>query len=49
MGLKRVEHIRGAKKLGDWKGGLPPSLGEEGVIGAGAAPLFEPATTWFPL
>ena len=31
--------------MGDWKGAKPYD-GEEGVIGAGAAPLFEPGTSW---
>ena len=56
MGLKRVEHIRGAKKLGVWKGeqslpfrvqGRTSRFGEEGVMGFGKGatpPSFEPAT-----
>ncbi|RLE67360.1 MAG: hypothetical protein DRJ34_04955, partial [Thermoprotei archaeon] len=35
--------------LGVWKGGFAPSFGEEGVIGAGAAPLFRTGEGTKPL
>ena len=56
-GCKEGVHL-GKEEWGVWKGGSAPfprvvqgsipRSGEDGVIGAGAAPLFEPGTPGFP-